>query len=128
MPGRHWSAANRGNDYHLDRAAQRRGDNFTGIPSFAMQDTAVQESQGRVADRTLEHLVSSDDGVIVTRRLLLDAARVNQAGKPIPGLDPQTQAVRAGSLIVPLAGLQRVDRAPLQPLAREQRDWVAWAV
>lgn len=125
VPGTHQSAANRGNDYHLDRAAQRRGDNFTGIPSFAMQDTAVQESQGRIADRTLEHLVSSDDGIIVTRRLLLDAARDNQAGNPIPGLDPQTQAVRAGSLIVPAADLRQVDTASLQPLARDMRDWAA---
>ena len=125
VPGTHQGAANRDNDYHLDRAAQRRGDNFTGIPSFAMQDTAVQESQGRIADRTLEHLVSSDDGIIVTRRLLLDAARDNRAGRPIPGLQPQAQAVRAGSLIVPQADLKQVDTAPLRPLARDQRDWAA---
>lgn len=90
-----------------------------------MQDTAVQESQGRIADRTLEHLVSSDDGIIVTRRLLLDAARDNRAGRPIPGLQPQAQAVRAGSLIAPQADLNQVDTAPLRPLARDRRDWAA---
>lgn len=121
VPGTHQGSANRRNDYHLDRDAQRRGDSFTGIPSFAMQDTAVQESQGRIADRTLEHLVSSDDGIIVTRRLLLEMAKANAANRPIGGLDPATQAVRAGSLIVPQADLAQVDISPLDPLPAARR-------
>ena len=121
VPGTRQGSANRHNDYHLDRDAQRRGDSFTGIPSFAMQDTAVQESQGRIADRTLEHLVSSDDGIIVTRRLLLEMAKANAANRPIGGLDPATQAVRAGSLIVPQADLAQVDISPLDPLPAARR-------
>lgn len=118
IPGTFQCSANRDNDYEMDREAQRRGESFTGIPDFAMQDAAVQESQGRIADRTLEHLVSSDNGIIVTRRMLLEAARDNQAGKPIPGLDPASQGLRAGSLIVPQDDLEKVDLAPLAPLAQ----------
>ena len=99
VPGTHQGSANRANDYAQDRKAQREGVSFTGIPSFAMQDTAVQESQGPIADRSAENLVSSDDGIIVTRRRLLSVARANLGGEAIPGLDSASQSVKAASII-----------------------------
>lgn len=116
VPGTFQDLANKENDYLVDRQAQRRGDSFTGIPSFAMQDAAVQESQGVIADRSLERLVSSDNGIIVTRQMLLKAIRDNQAGKPIPGLDPKTQRARAGSIIAPEQTLADIDKSVLEPL------------
>ncbi len=111
MPGTHQCDANFDNNYHIDRAAQRRGDSFTGIPSFSMQDAAIQESQGKIADRTLENLVSSDNGILVTRQMLLNAIKNNQAGSDIPGLDPSGHLVRASSLIVAEDNLEKIDRA-----------------
>ena len=105
-----------GNDYLQDRDAQRAGVSFTGIPSFAMQDAALQESQGRIAERTSENLVSSDDGIIVTRRLLLRAASANLAGEDIPGLQPSSQSVSAASIIAEADALADV---PAESLERE---------
>lgn len=116
IPGTHQGGAHIGNDYLQDRDAQRAGVSFTGIPSFAMQDAAVQESQGRIAERTSENLVSSDDGIIVTRRLLLRAASANLAGEDIPGLQPSSQSVSAASIIAEADALADV---PAESFERE---------
>src|SRR4030095_2186550 len=73
--------ANRANDYLLDREKQRT-ENFTGMRGIREEDIAVQEDQhgGPIADRTQEHLGTSDSGVIALRRRLLKAARDLQAG------------------------------------------------
>jgi phthalate 4,5-dioxygenase oxygenase subunit len=67
-------AAHRANDYLLDRERQR-SENFTGMRGIREQDMAVQEDQfgGPLADRTKEHLGTSDAGVIALRRRLLNA-------------------------------------------------------
>jgi phthalate 4,5-dioxygenase oxygenase subunit len=77
--------ANRANDYLLDREKQRT-ENFTGMRGIREQDIAVQEDQygGPIADRTKEHLGTSDAGLIALRRRLLKAARDLQAGKEPP--------------------------------------------
>jgi phthalate 4,5-dioxygenase len=48
---------------------------FSGIRGVVTQDHAVSETQGRILDRTKEHLGSSDVAVVAWRRLLLKAAR-----------------------------------------------------
>lgn len=122
VPGTHQGRANLANDYLMDRvapdSAQKQGLSFTGIAGVAMQDTAVQESQGPIADRTLEHLVSSDNGIIAVRNMLLRAARDNAQGSTIPGLEPHCQAVRAASIFSREARLERVPMDELGPLAR----------
>jgi nitrite reductase/ring-hydroxylating ferredoxin subunit len=94
---------NRGNDYGIDRAAQARGDTFTGIPGIRQQDKAVAESMGGVMDRTNEHLGTSDSMIIRTRRRLLRAVRaLAENGEAPPGVDqPQSYRTRSGSIILP---------------------------
>ncbi|MGE5098124.1 MAG: aromatic ring-hydroxylating dioxygenase subunit alpha, partial [Betaproteobacteria bacterium] len=62
---------------------------------------AVQESMGPIEDRSRENLVSSDNGIIMTRKRLLDAARGNAEGRDPPGLDAEAQCVRAVSMVTP---------------------------
>jgi hypothetical protein len=76
--------ANRQNDYLLNREKQRN-DNFTGMRGIREEDIAIQEDQyGPIADRTKEHLGSSDAGIIALRRRLLKAARDMAEGREPP--------------------------------------------
>src|SRR4029078_13172469 len=73
VPGTFRPLQNKDNDYLMDRDAQRRGDTFSGIRGIAMQDSSLQESMGPIVDRTKENLVSTDNGIIMTRRRLKKA-------------------------------------------------------
>ncbi|MDT2022399.1 Rieske 2Fe-2S domain-containing protein [Methylocella sp. CPCC 101449] len=72
--GRWRAAANRSNDYGIDREWQRSGGSYSGIRGIPLQDQAIQEAMDPIVDRTMEHLASSDRMVMITRRRLLDAA------------------------------------------------------
>jgi phenylpropionate dioxygenase-like ring-hydroxylating dioxygenase large terminal subunit len=92
---------NRGNEYLLDRRLQKT-ENFTGIVGVSEQDAAIQDSQGRIADRTRELLGPTDLGVVQFRRLMLDAARSIAKGEPPPGRDdPAAYRVRGGGIVAP---------------------------
>ena len=56
---------------------------------------------GPVQDRTKENLCSTDNGILMTRRLLLKAAKDNRDGKSVPGLDPATHRVRSCAIELP---------------------------
>lgn len=73
--GRWRMADNIANDWGLDRAAQMRGDIYSGIEGIHLQDQAICESMGPVTDFTAEHLAPSDQMITRTRRYLLMAAR-----------------------------------------------------
>ena len=45
------------------------------------QDRVAQESQGVIADRTKEHLASSDQGIIMLRKMIRDSIDAVRAGK-----------------------------------------------
>lgn len=62
------------NDYEMDWDAHRT-EKFCGIPGFAAQDQAMQESQGPIFDRTQEYLGAADAGIIQLRKRLLEEAR-----------------------------------------------------
>jgi phthalate 4,5-dioxygenase oxygenase subunit len=90
---------NRGNDYLIDRKLQQT-ENYTGIVGVSEQDAALQDSQGRIADRTREMLGATDLGVAQFRKLMLDAARKVAAGGEAPAAtNPSAYRVRAGGIV-----------------------------
>ncbi|MGB6534613.1 MAG: Rieske 2Fe-2S domain-containing protein [Xanthobacteraceae bacterium] len=86
--GRWRLAANIGNDWRIDRAAQHGDAIYSGIESIHLQDQAVTESMGAILDHTCEHLAPSDQMITRTRRRLLMAARgLRDKAVPPPGVD-----------------------------------------
>jgi len=100
--GRFRLAANKRNDYLIDRQAQKE-DNYSGIVGIHLQDQAITESMGPIFDRSREHLGTSDGMIIRTRRRLIAAARaLREHGATPPGVDdPEVYGVRAGGVILP---------------------------
>ena len=92
IPGTDRAIQNRDNDYLIDRALQASGESFTGMKGLGIQDCAIQESMGPIADRTPEHLGISDTAIVKIRRLLLQTLKDHAAGKPLPGADPEAGA------------------------------------
>ncbi len=67
-----------------------------------MQDASLQESMGPIADRTKEHLVQTDMGIIMARQRLLSAVQAfTEKGVTPPGVDTVHQKVRSAALILP---------------------------
>ncbi|HUC09481.1 MAG TPA: Rieske 2Fe-2S domain-containing protein [Stellaceae bacterium] len=101
--GRWRPLANSGNDYLIDREAQRTV-SYTGIDGVFPQDSAVTESMGEISDRTLEHLAPSDRMIVATRRRLLDAVRAWRKTGVVPALvdNPALSGnARSGEIIAP---------------------------
>jgi nitrite reductase/ring-hydroxylating ferredoxin subunit len=91
----------RANDWLIDREMQRTK-TFTGIKGLNTQDLAVQESMGRIVDRSREHLGSTDKAIIQCRKILLDAVRDQQNGMDPPGVDPQAyRHLRSADVMLP---------------------------
>jgi hypothetical protein len=117
------TAANRDNDYEMDWEAHRTR-MYCGIPGFGVQDQAIQESQGDIVDRALEHLGSSDTAIIQVRRRLTSAARALRDRKtPAPGGDPESFHVRSASVVLP-PGASWVDGALPRVMAKPGRQLV----
>ncbi len=91
---------NRANEYRIDRHQQKHV-SFTGVRGVAEQDAMIQDSQGRIADRTQEHLTASDAAIVRFRRLMIEGARSLAAGRPPTApWHPQSYRLRSGSWIV----------------------------
>jgi nitrite reductase/ring-hydroxylating ferredoxin subunit len=108
-----------GNDYFIDRAAQRANAGpagYTGIASGYMQDQMITESMGPIVDRRGERLGSSDAMIIRTRRRLLEAGRLLRASGAVPpGVDdPSVYAVRTGGVELPRTANWVEATAPLR--------------
>ena len=81
IPGTFKPVKNMGNHYQIDRNMQRYF-NYSGLSCFPLQDISMMEDQwGAVADRTQEHLTSSDFMIIAVRRRLLKMARNMMEGE-----------------------------------------------
>jgi phthalate 4,5-dioxygenase oxygenase subunit len=94
------SRRNRQNNYLLDRGVQRT-ETFTGIDGINVQDRAVQESMGRIVDRSKEHLGPADKAVIQARRLLLEAVRTVRDGGTPRGVAPTYYALTPAEAVLP---------------------------
>ena len=92
---------NRANDYLIDRDEQKQV-SFTGIRGVAEQDAMAQDSQGRIVDRTREHLTPSDVAIVRFRRTVLRAAAALRDGvEPLAAQRHEAYAVRGGGCIAP---------------------------
>jgi hypothetical protein len=94
--GEWYTVANRDNDYLLDREIQRT-ETFSGIPTIALQDTAVTESMGGVYQRDKEHLGTSDKMIIRTRARLLGIAKAmrDRGESPPAAFEPEKFRLRS---------------------------------
>jgi phenylpropionate dioxygenase-like ring-hydroxylating dioxygenase large terminal subunit len=109
--GRWRPVKNKSNDHGMDREMQRRGESYTGIVGIPLQDQAIQETMDPIIDRTEEHLASSDRMVMLTRRVLLNAAREYQETGKLPAvLDEPVlcRQARGGDVVCP-AGTDWLD-------------------
>jgi phthalate 4,5-dioxygenase oxygenase subunit len=90
------SQARRQNDYLLDRRVQR-AESYSGIDGVNTQDRAIQESMGRIVDRSKEYLGPADKAIIQTRRLLVKAVKTVEAGGTPDGVAPSYYTLTCGT-------------------------------
>ena len=95
---------NLANNFQQDRAAMKAGD-FTGIAGIPMQDMAMWESMGPIADRSEDHLGASDVAIIQFRRQMVAAAKACASGEPAIGTQSASRTVDLASFegVVPRA-------------------------
>lgn len=78
------SRRNRSNDYGFNPDEQAT-ETYTGMGhDINVHDNWAVESQGRVQDRTREHLASTDRAIAAYRRMLIEAIRKNETGEVLP--------------------------------------------
>ena len=118
----------RANDWGFNPGEQRDA-TFTGMGfDINIHDQWACESQGRIQDRTREHLGSSDKGIALYRRLLLDAIRRSEAGeKTLMALDAGEAAALTGPAAID--GIGPADRMEeyWQECDATRRQQSAWA-
>ena len=105
----------RANDYLLDRATQRT-QSFSGISGINTQDRALQETMGIVADRSLEHLGTSDRAIIMARKLLMNAVKTVEDGGRPPGSWDEYYGIRAIDRILPAGEHWQVLKPDMYPV------------
>lgn len=100
--GKYWPKLNWKNDYGLDISSQQTK-YFSGMAGLWPQDAGLQESMGAIADRTQEHLCSSDKGIVETRKLLKRSAEaLRNSGDAPPGVkNPDSYMLRSVGAILP---------------------------
>jgi phthalate 4,5-dioxygenase len=88
------------NNYGLDRTVQRN-ETYSGIDGINQQDRALQESMGRIVDRSKEHLGPADKAIGQARRMLLRAVKdVAEGGNPA-GTGTSYYHIHAGEEVLP---------------------------
>lgn len=97
-----WTRFNPQNGYGFDYRSQQ-DEWFSGMPGLWVQDSACQTGVAPIYDRTQENLSTTDTGIVVARRLLLNSiARLRDQGiRPAGADDPSTFMVRAVSMHLP---------------------------
>jgi phenylpropionate dioxygenase-like ring-hydroxylating dioxygenase large terminal subunit len=104
-------------------AEEQKKQTFTGMGfDINIHDQWACESQGPVQDRTRENLGSTDKGIVLYRRLLLDAIRKNEAGELQINTDASGPPAIDG--IGPTDGIDEYWREADQK-RRQQAKWAA---
>jgi phenylpropionate dioxygenase-like ring-hydroxylating dioxygenase large terminal subunit len=93
--------ANKGNDYLIDRQAQKEKRAYSGVFGFAVQDSSLQESMGPIQNHAAEKLLPTDRAIVMCRRMLYEAATNMQSDVEPPALDASAQRVRAAGVLLP---------------------------
>jgi hypothetical protein len=127
IPGSWTPKDNIHNDYNIDRVAQRNF-SYTGIRAFPTQDTALIENQwGPIADRTQEHLGSSDQQIIYIRRKLIASAKAMAAGtEPSEPSHPEGYAFLRSRVVVDGGKREAIERGKAEAkLAADGREPLA---
>ena len=101
LPGSDHAIRSKANDFLIDRALQASGQSYTGMKGLGTQDCAIQESMGAISNRALEHLLPCDAAIVKIRKLLLQTLKDHAAGKPLPGMKPDSYRVRSARLELP---------------------------
>jgi hypothetical protein len=94
------SYAHASNKYKIDRKVQKT-ETFSGIPGTNTQDRAVQETMGKIYDRTRERLGTTDLAIITARRILLEALKTMEIGNDPRGLAPTYYDLRSIEKVLP---------------------------
>jgi phthalate 4,5-dioxygenase oxygenase subunit len=100
VPGTFTPLAHKGNDWLIDREAQKNRESFSGVDGFSIQDASLQESMGPIQNHASEHLIPTDKAIVMARRMLERAARDLSQGIEPPALDAAAQRVRAASVLL----------------------------
>ncbi len=125
--GRYISKYRRETGYLFDPEAQRTTW-FSGLPGLWVQDAACQSGVLRIYDRTLEHLCTSDTGIAMTRRMLLETAHAfaESGQRPDRFCDPDLYMVRAVSMKLPKD--QPWDEAGREPMTARLGEGFGYAL
>jgi phenylpropionate dioxygenase-like ring-hydroxylating dioxygenase large terminal subunit len=104
-------------NWYMQDRKMMKDQNFSGISGILVQDHAVVETQGRIVDRTAEHLGTSDVAVVAWRRSLIRAAKaLMQSGEaPAAVTDPNIpwKDIKSAEIMLP-PGQSWKDALPLQ--------------
>src|SRR4051812_15919156 len=88
------------------------------LQSFFSQDQMAQETQGQIYDRANEHLGTSDRGIVMYRRMLLEQIElVEKGGEPTVAVvrDPaQNRMIDFPNITSPVDGIRRIREAEKQ--------------
>lgn len=106
-------------NWYLQDRQMMKTTNMSGIKGILMQDHAVSETQGRILDRTKEHLGGSDVAVVAWRRQMIRAARNFAKDGSLPavlGKDVPWSKIRPSTVRFPATSNWKVE-VPLNPEA-----------
>jgi phenylpropionate dioxygenase-like ring-hydroxylating dioxygenase large terminal subunit len=119
---------NKANNYGFD-AAEQRTQTYTGMGhDINVHDQWAVESQGAIQDRTREHLGTSDKGIALYRRILVEA--IEQAGRgerPLMVLDAAEAAQLRGPATVDGIGPKDGWTQFWQEIDARRRQGAPWA-
>jgi phthalate 4,5-dioxygenase len=120
---------NKNNSWGFD-VDEQRSKTFTGMGfDINIHDQFACESQGPIADRTKENLGTTDKGIVLYRRILLDSIKRNEQGEtPLMVLDEKKAEALKGPITVdgigPTSGMDEYWKES-DTRRRKQSKWAA---